>query len=563
MRLTRPLLALALAAQMAAGPALAGTSGSYLAARHASIHSDYVAAAEYFTRALSLDPSNPALMDSLVTANVNAGWADRAYPVAIRMQGSGYPSQVSGMVILAKHTADGDFDTVVDGFNSGHSVGALVDGLSRAWAMLGAGDVEDALAAFDAVASEQGLKAFALYHKALALASVGDFEGADDILSGRAEGPMQVSRRGVLAHAQVLSQLDRNELAIQMIDESFGTNPAPIFAQLRADLATGETVPFTLATDATAGIGEVFHSVAAALVGEAADGYTLIYSRLAAYLNPGNVDALLLSASLLEDLEQYELATRAYDQVPRDHAAFVTAEIGRADALLSAGRDDAAVEVLTQLAEAHPELLQVQNELADLLRRLERFEEATPVYDRAIALIDTPNAASWPVFFSRGITLERTDNWDAAEADFRKALELRPEQPQVLNYLGYSLVELQTNLDEALDMIERAVAGRPNDGYITDSLGWVLYRLGRYDEAVVHMERAASLMPIDPIINDHLGDVYWAVGRQIEAQFQWRRALSFDPEEKEAARIRRKLEVGLDVVLEEEGADPLDVAEEG
>ena len=238
-------------------------------------------------------------------------------------------------------------------------------------------------------------------------------------------------------------------------------------------------------------------------------------------------------------------------------------EMGRADALLADEREEAAVEVLSQLAKVYPDLPDVHLSLADTLRQLERFEEATPAYDHAIELIGEPERRHWPIYFSRGITLERTDRWDEAERDFRFALELEPDQPQVLNYLGYSLVELKTNLDEALDMIERAVEGRPNDGYITDSLGWVLYRLGRYDEAVVHMERAAELMPVDPIINDHLGDVYWAVGRQLEAQFQWRRALSFDPEPQEADRIRRKLEVGLDVVLEEEGADPIAVADEG
>ena len=156
-------------------------------------------------------------------------------------------------------------------------------------------------------------------------------------------------------------------------------------------------------------------------------------------------------------------------------------------------------------------------------------------------------------------------NWDAAEADFRAALEIDPEQPQVLNYLGYSLVERQEKLDEALSMIERAVEARPESGYIIDSLGWVLYRMGRYEDAVSHMERAVELMPVDPVVNDHLGDVYWAVGRKLEAEFQWRRALSFvDPEDTDAEakpdRIRRKLDVGLDVVLAEEGAKPLQVA---
>jgi tetratricopeptide (TPR) repeat protein len=133
----------------------------------------------------------------------------------------------------------------------------------------------------------------------------------------------------------------------------------------------------------------------------------------------------------------------------------------------------------------------------------------------------------------------------------------------VLNYLGYSWVEMGRNLDEAKGMIERAVEQEPENGYITDSLGWVLYRLGDYQGAVEWLEKAVELAPVDPVINDHLGDVLWAVGRKIEARFQWHRAMSFDPEPEEAERIRRKLEVGLDVVLEEEGADPLAVAKDG
>ena len=169
------------------------------------------------------------------------------------------------------------------------------------------------------------------------------------------------------------------------------------------------------------------------------------------------------------------------------------------------------------------------------------------------------------LFYARAIAKERSGDWEGSEADFRSALELNPEQPQVLNYLGYSLVEQQRNLDEALEMSERAGAASPDSGYIGDSLGWVFYRLDRYEEAVEQMERAVELEPVDPVVNDHLGDVYWAVGRKREAEFQWRRALSFvdlTDADSEAApeRMRRKLEVGLDAVLAEEGAAPLKVA---
>lgn len=563
MRLCRPLAILVLCAQFA-GPVQAfGTSGSYLAARHASFESDYAAAAEYYTRTLALDPSNPGLMEAVISSNINMGAIERSFPVARRMVDGGLRSQVANMALLAELVSTGDFDEVIAKVEAGESVGALVDGLTAAWAQFGAGRVTESLAAFDEVSTQEGLKSFALVQKALALAAVGDFESADDILSGRANGPLQSSPRGVLAHAQVLAQLDRRDDAIELIEAVFGANTGPEFTAMVTALKTDEPVPYTVANTASEGIGEVFYAVASALAGESASGYTLLYSRLASFLNPGNVDAVLLSAQLLEDLGQYDLATQTYDLVPRDDPAFVVAELGRAEALHDAGKADVAVEALTQLAKQFPDTRVVHYRLGDMLRSLDRHAEASVAYDRAVELTGEPQQSDWPLFFSRGITRERTDRWPEAEADFRLALELQPDQPQVLNYLGYSMVELDINLDEALDMIQRAVAARPDDGYITDSLGWILYRMGRYDEAIVEMERAVQLTPVDPILNDHLGDVLWAVGRKIEARFQWHRALSFDPTPEDAERIRRKLEVGLDQVLLEEGAEPLDVAKDG
>jgi Flp pilus assembly protein TadD len=171
-----------------------------------------------------------------------------------------------------------------------------------------------------------------------------------------------------------------------------------------------------------------------------------------------------------------------------------------------------------------------------------------------VALLATPEQRHWPLFYQRGIAYERSKQWDKAEADFLKALELEADQPLVLNYLGYSWVEMGRNLDRAQAMIEKAVEQRPEDGYIVDSLGWVLYRLGNFPGAVEHLERAVELRPVDPVINDHFGDALWMVGRKTEAQFQWKRSLSFKPEEKDAERIRQKLAKGLDAVLAEEAA---------
>jgi tetratricopeptide (TPR) repeat protein len=543
-------------------------SGAYLAARQARYDHDFTAAAEYFTRALTEDQSNPAIMENAVVAHVALGNFDRALPIARKIEADDLRSQVAHMVLVAEDVLQEDYDAVLARLEAGNGVGQLADGLIAAWAHLGQGDMSQALDLFDEVAEERGLQSFAIYQKALALASVGDFEGADKIFAGESDGPMQRTRRGVLAWAEVLSQLGRNEEAVAQIDETFGTDLDPEIQQLRDRLAAGDKVPFTMISGAADGVAEVFFSLGRALLSDTSEDYVLLYSRVAEHLSPDHIDAVITSAELLETLGRYELATGAYKRVPREHPSFLAAELGRADTLRRAEKTDAAIEVLEQLAETHPVQPTVHVSAGDLFRQLERFDEAVEAYDKAVALYEEREADQWFVHYARAISYERQGIWDKAEADFRRALELNPEQPQVLNYLGYSLVEKQIKLDEALDMIERAVEARPESGYIVDSLGWVLYRLGRYDEAIGHMERAAELMPVDPVVNDHLGDVLWAVGRETEARFQWKRALSFIDEDTplqdiDPDRIRRKLEVGLDQVLDEEGAPPLKVADDG
>ena len=552
-------LSLALAAP-ASAQQMQGFAGAYLAARHAALFNDYRAAAEYFVKAIARDRENPQLLESAVLSFTNADQIDRAVPVAERMGALGIDSQIAQLILLADHLAQEQYDVALADLDGGLSVGPLVDGLVRGWSLLGRGDRDAAIAAFDAAAETQGLEAFALYHKALALAVDGDYAAAVAILDGSDSGPLRLTRRGTVAYAEMLAQLGRGEQAADLIRAGFTGDMDPGLAALLAQLETGAEVPFTFMTGVQDGLAEVFYTVAGALNGEASDSYTLLYSRMATHLRPTHTDAILLSAALLERQEQFDLATAAYDRVPRTDPAFHAAEMGRADALREAGSPDAGIEVLRQLSETHDFLPAVHVALGDALRRAERYGEATLAYDRALALYGPPQENHWIVYYARGITHEREDRWPLAEADFRQALELRPNQPSVLNYLGYSMVEMKINLDEALGMIERAVAAQPNSGYIVDSLGWVLYRMGEYEEAVGYMERAVELLPVDPIINDHLGDVYWAVGRKIEAEFQWKRALSFDPEGEEAPRIRRKLEVGLDVVLEEEGAPPLAIA---
>ncbi|MBM2577242.1 tetratricopeptide repeat protein [Jannaschia sp. Os4] len=556
MRLSAALLAATL---LLPAPLLAqtrGEAGPYLAARIAGFASDYAAAAEYYDRLVARDDTTPSVLENAVIVNAALGDFAAAARVADLLEAAEGESQFADAARLIAALEAGDWDGA-EAILSGETVGgALLDGLVRGWIAAARGDGAAARAEFDRLAETEGFTPFALIHTAYLAAMEGDFETADEIFSGRAGTALQLTARGIEGHAQVLAAMGRTADAVDLLTQSTAAVNSPALEALLARIEAGEEVGFDLVATPRDGMAEAYFTLAALLAGEASPTFVLINGRAATVLRPDHTEALVLVAALLDDQGQSDLAAAALRAVPRDDPAFHAAEIERADVLLKAGREEAAVEVLQALTRTDADRQEVWASLGDALRRTEDFVGAAEAYDRALSIVEAagePEARDWFLYYARGIARERTDDWAGAEADFRRALDLNPDQPSVLNYLGYGLVEQRMKLDEALDMIERAVAARPNDGYITDSLGWVLYRLGRAEEAVAPMERAVELTPRDPVINDHLGDVLWTVGRKREAEFQWRRALSLDPEPEDLARIKRKLEVGLDAVLDEEG----------
>ncbi|MFC0282011.1 tetratricopeptide repeat protein [Falsigemmobacter intermedius] len=543
---------------LSALPAKAEVAGPYLAARSADIASDFREASHWLGLALEHDPANVTLLESLVVALTGEGEVARAVPVAERLAGLGEAAPITTTVIIAGKFAAQDYAALLSDLPAAQiGPGNLVNQLLLGWAHIGAGSMSEGIAAFDALNKAAGMELFGLYHKALALAMAGDFEGAAELMADE-KNALFSTRRGTFARIEVLSQLDRFDEAKGLLDAGFGDRTDPEIATLRARLDKREALPFETVRTAQDGAAEVFHILAGLMQGEAPDSETLIQSRLSEYLRPDHTDATLLTASVLENLGRYELAVEAYDRIPAANPSYLAAQTGRVTALYQSDRKAEAVAGMTELVKAYPKYLSVHVGLGDLLRREERYGEAAAAYSRAIELLGRPEPAHWALYYSRGIAWEQAKEFGKAEPDFRKALELNPGQPEVLNYLGYSLLDRNMKIEEAIGMIEEAVRKRPRDGYIIDSLAWGLFLTGRYEEAVQHMETASLLMPVDPIVTDHLGDVYWAVGRHSEARFQWRRALSFEPTEKDANRIRRKLEVGLDQVLVEEKLPTLD-----
>lgn len=539
----------------AAPEGLTENAGAYLAARVAETERDFTAAAEWYSLALASEPGDPALLSGLVTAQLALGRiTDAANPARLLAEGGAVPSGAAALVLVADLARNQDYAELLDSFGRGLTVGDALDDLVAGWAELGQGRMSEALERFDRVVAAPGFEGIGAYQKALALAYAGDLEGADRLLAGPAGAAIADFRRGVLAHVQILSALERNAEALARFDQGFGGALDPELAAIRRSLEAGAPLPPSLVTSPREGIAETFYTFASAFEGQGEDELTLAFARVAQHLNPEPAETKLLVARLLLNLGQPRLAAEAYALIGPEAPGYVSAEIGRADALRAAGDVEGGIAVLTALAQAQPDLVQAHLALGDALRREERFDQALAAYDAGLALVTEPAPWSWPLHFNRAVCLERLGRFEEAVPSFRKALMLNPDQPQVLNYLGYSWIDRGENLEEALTLIQAAVAAAPDTGYIIDSLAWAYYRLGRHAEALAPMERASLLEPVDPIVTDHLGDIYWVNGRQLEARFQWRRALSFGPSEKDAERIRRKLDLGLDAVLREEAS---------
>ena len=528
------------------------SSGAYLAGRQAISDHNFVTASKFQARSISADPANSKLLEGLMISFIAQGSVDEAVSIAEVYKDTGSVSQISQMILLASMIKDGQTEAFLNFVKNASEITPILKDLLSAWIRMGLDDEVNANRIFDKTAKVQGMGQFANFHRAMSQLAAGKVDQAQrtfDLIHSVQANP---TRRSVIYHTKILLSQSKFKEAQQLIEKWFGPTFDPEIEELYVNAANEQAYPKSSFPTTDIAVADVFHSIANLVSKEADPTFTLIYSRLAQYLDRNHVDSTLMTADLLVDLGQYHLAIKEHEKLSDGQPQFFASELGRAEALRSSGKEMAAIEVLVDLMRQYPNSANGFSILGNHYRRLEAYHKAEVSYGEAIKLYEAKGEAGWFLYYVRGITRERLDLWGLAEKDFRKALSLNPNQPQVLNYLGYSLIEKNSNLEEALDMIERAVKESPDSGYIVDSLGWGYYKLGQYEKAVPNLERAAELMPVDPIVNDHLGDVYWMVGRKTEAEFQWRRALSFDPEADDIERIKKKLKVGLTQVLMEE-----------
>ena len=533
-----------------------GNTGAYLAARHAAINNDINQAATYFTRALAADPTNISLMEQAVLYKIAAGRVSAAIPIARTLVAKEPDHRIGQLLLVAEDFQKGDTKEAAERLekHGDKAFNTVTAKLLSGWAAFDLDKQKEAQDIFASLDGQQLYRVFADYHAGLAAAADDKPEEAEKLFKSSI-GDETPTARLAEAYGRFLERETRNEDAIAIYDRALERAPSdPVILMARERAEKMDEKPAPLVETGKQGAAEALYGLASAFArDEGGIRLSLVYLQLALYLNKEMEAPRLLLGNVLEAQERWEDAAETYENFDADSPYYRSAQVGRADSLSRIDKTDEALEALEKLEEVFPKDVTVPIAIGDLMRRAERYEEARAAYDRAFDIIGEPKERYWSLHYARGVSNERLGNWDEAEADLQQALEFRPDQAHVLNYLGYSWIEQNRNLTEAREMIERAVELRPNDGYITDSLGWVEYRLGDYESAVETMERAVELTPTDPVINDHFGDTLWVVGRKTEARFQWRRALSFKPDEEELReRIKRKLSVGLDVVLEEE-----------
>jgi len=351
--------------------------------------------------------------------------------------------------------------------------------------------------------------------------------------------------RGVQAYGRYLSRTSGKDAALKIYSEFNKALPDhPLIKQEIKEVSDGQRLP-PLVDSPQAGAAEALYGIGASIGRRGGEDLALVYLQLALYLQPSQGMTVLSLADLYESLKKPELAIGIYDRIPQASPLYRNAQIQVATDLDSIDKTAEATKRLEHVIAEHPKDTEALMALGNVQRGRKEFSTCGNTYSRAIDTVAKPDKSNWVVFYFRGICYERSDQWPKAEADMKKALALFPDQPLVLNYLGYSWVDKGVHLDEGMDMIRRAVEQRPDDGYIVDSLGWAYYRTGNTSEAVKNLERAVQLKPDDPTINDHLGDAYWQVGRKLEAHFQWAQAKDFKPEPDELAKLDQKLKNGL------------------
>jgi tetratricopeptide (TPR) repeat protein len=522
------------------------TSGSYLAARHASVERDAGAAAAFYLAALRSDPKNSELLDRAFISAVAEGDIDEAVKLADRVVESDKGNRIARLVLGIRALKQKQYAAAQKNINQSvrGPITDLVATLLSGWAAFGAGDAKAAVAGIDKLAGPEWYPIFKDLHTGMMLELAGKQKEAGERLA-RAYKLDDGALRLADEYARWTSR-NKDAASAEALYKAFEAKVPrnPLVMEGLRETEAGKKLP-SLVDSAQAGAAEALYGIGASLVRRGGEDLALVYLQLALYLQPNHALALLSLGDLYESVKKPELAIKVYERVPASSPLKRNAQIQLANNLDAVDRSDDAIKILKPMVATEQKDLDAIEALGNIERGRKKFADCAATYSQGIDALQGGEKNNWVWYYFRGICNERSKQWPKAEADLQKALQLQPDQPHVLNYLGYSWIDQGTRLDQGMSMIRRAVDQRPDDGYIVDSLGWAYYRIGNYDEAVKNLERAIDLKPEDPTINDHLGDAYWRIGRKLEARFQWSHARDLKPEPEDMPKIEAKIKDGM------------------
>lgn len=519
-----------------------GIAGSYLAGRFAQSHHDWDRASTYLGNVLKTDPDNPELLKRAMVLAMGAGEVDSALALASRIDGNDPQGGSLALLFLSLDAfRKQDYESATRHL-SAIPYGGMTEYLTpllKAWAQAGRG------AFHPETLPDNSLGA---YHAVLLAHAMGE-KAKLPALAKKATDSQGLPARDLQRIADIVLDVGANGQALEIYKDLQAERPDDPALALRIAAAEGKANnnPPDLLAPLTPGQGaaEALFDMAGLLFGEYSDDSARVFAQMALTLDPGMDQARVLLAHIAARNERYDEAIKYFQAIRRDDAEWLDAQRRAADLMERSGRRADALGLLTMLVRERDDLDSLI-QIGDLHRRAEENGKALEAYDRALRRFGSRIPDSyWHLLYARGMTFERLGRWKDAESDLLAALARQPDHPYILNYLGYGWADRGENLDRALEMLEQAAALRPADGYIADSLGWALYRMGQYPKALAPLEKAVGMLPDDPVVNDHLGDVYWKVGRKMEARFQWERAANFTKDPALSLAIAAKLRDGL------------------
>ncbi len=518
----------------AADRPVAGTSGAFLAGRFALSQMDLNQAVDDLLKALATDPQNEELQQQAFVAAVMAG-----RPEAVTLAHALSSNPAAMLVLADQDVRTGNWQAAVDKFSAlpGQGLTQVLQPLLLAWAQQGAGQGTEAMQTLQPYLNGTRYRAVFALHAAMISDLAGrEGDAAQYFRTALAEyGSLNLRLGSILASWQARNgHTDEARATIRAMST---TSPDLVIAEPALQLSAARPQ----ITSAKDGIAEAYLALAASLQQQDAADFALLLLRQALDLRPDFTAARLLAADVETSRGQVAMAASMLAPVAASDPLIAVVRLRQARIDERLGKRDDAKAILEQMAKDYPDRPEPLAQMAQMQSGASQFAEAAATYGRALARVAHPGRNDWALYYEQGIAYDRAHDWPHAEADFLHALDLSPDQPYVLNYLGYSWAEQGRNLPRARQMIERAQAERPNDGAIADSLGWVMLHQGDRTEAIHWLERAAELTPEDSTVNGHLGDAYWAAGRHAEAQTQWRRALILHPDPDEAAQLNARL----------------------